>query len=772
MVNLRCVEEPTVTIDSDAPLPGVKQPRRLGRYVLEDRLDAGGMGIVYRARDEVLDRPVALKILRAELLKANPMLVKRFVREATLAARLDHPNVVRVFELGIDQSEPFIAMELVDGLNLKEWLQVKHRSFAQILDVFTAAGRGIAAAHASGVVHRDIKPANILVAGERVVVADFGVARLIHHATGILPSAQLTGKGGAIGTPKYMSPEQRDGDDCSARSDQYSFCAALWEALFGECPASDPGRPASNPLDAPASLIASLRRGLVEGARGRFSDMDALLSALATARPGTARRPVWPMIAMTVAATALITSALFLFVFDRGGADRATSTEQPVSRKSARPERTTAGGADPVAVAEFEARLDRFVTQVHKRMRAEHTVRMFKLVTEAAALRSPAVLTRSLAVSGEFMLDAGEHQRAYRSFSELILRASQAKMDLMVARGWLGKLDAALLDSDLQQALAVRAPLRIAIARAGEPVALRVRANARFGELYRRLGRARQADDALRTGLKLAEGEPAKQSPAVAKLLTQLGALVMTGEPKRAEPLFDRAKAIWRKVGGSVRGLIGTLLLEGQMHDLRKQHARARQTYERAWKLARSRLVEPHVIAGRAIEHQARSFLLEGRWAEAKRLFARALTEYRSHGLKTEHSLVTSAIARAGLNHVGAGDARTALDTCGARAKDLFARGIRNRGAARLRYCVGIAQAALGKNVEAVRSLDAARHAHMARRMRTSELVAVELSLAKLLWDTKRDRDRARGLASRARTRGTPAQQKLAVELISVWKRQ
>jgi tetratricopeptide (TPR) repeat protein len=256
---------------------------RLGRYVISSRIGAGAMGVVYAARDPELDRPVALKLLHAGV-DDDP---QRWLRdEAQALARLSHPNVVTVYDVGTVGRAVFIAMELVDGRTLTAWLAERPQPWRQILDAFLAAGRGLHAAHRAGLVHRDFKPDNVLVAdgddGLRVRVADFGLAQVRTSET---PSGRTR-----VGTPAYMSPEQLAGAPLDARSDQYGFCVALWEALCGTRPVGRLGTAVPRGTSAPAALFRVLRRGLEQTPDARFPDMDRLLVALAHAASSHRRR--------------------------------------------------------------------------------------------------------------------------------------------------------------------------------------------------------------------------------------------------------------------------------------------------------------------------------------------------------------------------------------------------------------------------------------------------------------------------------------------------
>ena len=230
-------------------------------------LGEGGMGQVFAAFDPALDRKVALKTLHGDGRDA------RLVREAQAMARLQHPNVCTVFEIGSVGERMFVAMELVDGETLRDWMKKPHR-LREVLAMFIAAGRGLEAVHGAGLVHRDFKPDNVLVAADlRPRVSDFG---LVSDGTATL---------GYSGTPAYMAPEQRRGQPADARSDQFSFCVALWEALEGKRPFASDAPPdarhaPSGTKAIPAWLGTVLTRGLAVQPADRWPDMGQLLDAL------------------------------------------------------------------------------------------------------------------------------------------------------------------------------------------------------------------------------------------------------------------------------------------------------------------------------------------------------------------------------------------------------------------------------------------------------------------------------------------------------------
>ncbi len=305
----------------------------VGRYVILDCIGCGAMGIVYTARDPDLGRKVALKLLRPDpSIPDFPDAQARMLREAQAMAKLSHPNVITIYDVGTRGDEVFLAMELVEGGTLSEWLRAPERSWRDVLGVFRKAGEGLAAAHAAGLVHRDFKPDNVLVGGDgRVRVTDFGLARLADRdapisdrAAGNAPGAletSMTRSGTLVGTPAYMSPEQLAGQPADARSDLFSFCVALHEALYGERPFTganlvqlaasiakgEPKRPSSPRAHrVPAWLRRAVESGLQASPDRRPASMRVLLDAIDAGLSRTRRiRGVEAALLVGVAAVAL-----------------------------------------------------------------------------------------------------------------------------------------------------------------------------------------------------------------------------------------------------------------------------------------------------------------------------------------------------------------------------------------------------------------------------------------------------------------------------------
>jgi serine/threonine protein kinase/tetratricopeptide (TPR) repeat protein len=342
----------------------------VGRYVILERVGAGGMGVVYAAWDPKLDRRVALKLLHSDK-EAHG---QRLQREAQAMARLTHPNVITVHDVGDIGGRVFVAMEFVEGQTLGEWAKLERsrteaarkieavdRSWSELLDVMLAAGRGLAAAHAQGLVHRDFKPDNVMIGTDgRVRVMDFGLVRAAGSLSGSetldegsrssasmsassarialedLPhmnasldagsafGSELTMVGALLGTPAYMAPEQLRGEEAGTHADQFAYCVVLWQCLYGERPfAGDTPlavlfsishakfRDAAPGRVVPTWIRRALERGLAAEPAARWPDMPSLLRAL-TDDPKVRRRPYVFGGVLLASLAALVTTVILL----------------------------------------------------------------------------------------------------------------------------------------------------------------------------------------------------------------------------------------------------------------------------------------------------------------------------------------------------------------------------------------------------------------------------------------------------------------------------
>jgi predicted Ser/Thr protein kinase len=294
---------------------------RFGPFEVLELLGEGGMGVVFAAHDPDLERKVAIKVLRGR--SKAPEAQLRLLREAQAMAQLAHPHVITVHQVGTRDDEVFVVMEYVDGGTLRDWVAAEPRGWREVLAVYRGAGQGLAAAHKAGLVHRDFKPDNVLIRSDgRVVVTDFGLVATVGATNESAPmpqqlisspsnasssklAVQLTRTGEVMGTPLYMAPEQHRGARADARADQFAFCVALFEALYGMRPfggqtyeevvqnvLQEPPRKPPEQTKVPGWVHEVVRRGLRSSPDERFPDMDALLEGLAR-DPAAVRRRRW-----------------------------------------------------------------------------------------------------------------------------------------------------------------------------------------------------------------------------------------------------------------------------------------------------------------------------------------------------------------------------------------------------------------------------------------------------------------------------------------------
>jgi serine/threonine-protein kinase len=277
----------------------------MSRYVTVEEIGRGGMGRVTRAYDPKLQREVALKEIRHDALHSGA--VERLVAEARAMAKLSHPNVVQVYDVDVlEDGNVVLVLEYVRGQTLKQWqAEARPRAWTEILQRYLAAGRGLVASHEAGILHRDFKPTNVLVDQATVKVADFGLAKAVTlpdtegSSQAVDSSDGMTCPGMIMGTPRYMAPEQHQGNVLGAAADQYAYCLALWEALSGAFPFSAKslvrqkieGPPRWSGPRIPPRIVRALTRGLAPNPGDRWPSMRALLDALERSAAG--RRNRW-----------------------------------------------------------------------------------------------------------------------------------------------------------------------------------------------------------------------------------------------------------------------------------------------------------------------------------------------------------------------------------------------------------------------------------------------------------------------------------------------
>ena len=378
---------------------GLERGEVVGRYIVVERIGAGGMGVVYTAYDPELDRRVALKIMQPRS-AARADAVPRMLREAQALAKLAHPNVVAVHDVGEVRGGIFVAMEFVRGATLTRWAARAQPTWRDVVRVLRAAGEGLAAAHDKGLVHRDIKPDNVMIDDEgRVRVMDFGLARPTHAAelphgedatsdadSGDRPNAAaldtaLTRDGAIVGTPGYMSPEQVSGGGIGPATDQFAFCVMAWEALYGRRPfvgssleavamATVAGNttPVPRERNVPSWVHRVVRRGLEAMPSDRWPSMRVLVAALAADPAPRQRRRLAAIGIVTLIAGTVVGVGWRNRARDAACRDEAAAIEQAWDPATATAARAAFEASSADGGAMFDRAVpwvDRFATQWH-----------------------------------------------------------------------------------------------------------------------------------------------------------------------------------------------------------------------------------------------------------------------------------------------------------------------------------------------------------------------------------------------------------------------
>jgi tetratricopeptide (TPR) repeat protein/predicted Ser/Thr protein kinase len=579
------------------------KPERMGRFVLLEQIGAGAMGRVFAAYDPELDRRIALKVIRTVDPQAMGQRRARLLREAKAMARLSHPNVLPVYDAGAVDDEVFIAMEYVDGGTLRQWLRKESRSWRDILRIFVDAGRGLAAAHQAEIVHRDFKPDNVLLGEDgRVRVVDFGLARAAASMDDPFPTetepsrldpdaladSKLTRTGAVLGTPAYMSPEQFEGDEADARSDQFSFCVSLWEALYGRRPFRGKDvfelvdkinarayQEASRDARAPVWVRRALERGLSASPARRYPSMVELLEELAR-DPDQRRRKV---LAIAGGASLLAAGAVGYATLGGAATDTCTGGEDQLAQVWGDPQRAAAQGAFVGVERGFAAPawelvasgLDAYATQwgaMHRdaceatRVRGVQSQqlmdrRMLCLDRRLAALRAT---VDTLSTADVEVVERGP--QVVRALPEISACANAELLasDVEAPANDETRIAVAAIDERLDRARALlhsgkyepglhEASTAATRAETLDYPPIAARALAARGQLESRLGQSVRAERSLLDGAALAEAH--HQDELVAELWLELAA-VGTTQRKRVESarLFtERAAAAVARIG-------------------------------------------------------------------------------------------------------------------------------------------------------------------------------------------------------------------------------
>ena len=656
-----------------APAPALTVAGRVDRFLILEKLGEGGMGAVYAAYDTLLDRKVAMKVVRPDRRGVSGVSPReRLVREAQAMARLSHPNVVAVLEVGELGDDVYLALELVEGATLKAWLRARPRSWREILAVFLAAGRGLAAAHAAGLVHRDVKPDNLLIGDDgRVRVADFGVASMSHGQHESTPGAsgerEADGSdawsGMRVGTPAYMAPEQHDGAPVDGRADQFAFCVALWEALYGERPFAPvasggsvrdrPLRPPPAGAAIPAWIEPLLRRGLAAEPAARWPSMEALLAELGRDR-ALARRRGFALASVGLALFASLTLAVVGWTRDRAAAARPCQGEErhlarvwdaPRAGALVAALRATGAPGAADAAARVRAHLDDWTGRwVVARTDACAATRIHGDQSEALLDARMRCLDRRLArvdalIAALVQIERDGVSRAIEIASDLPSLDACADRDQLTAIAGppadpetrqrvtaleheLARVTAVERTGRYPEALALLVPV-VAAAIATEHAPLVAETLAVRGRLEAQTGEAAAAAATLREAAILAAGAGADDIAADA-LVDLVWALSDQGKGGDAVALAAGAAAAAARVhdGGRAAALASHV---GGAHATAGDLGAAALELERALGLAEAALGEEHVRVAQILNRLGNVEEARGRVAEARAAYARAL---------------------------------------------------------------------------------------------------------------------------------------------------
>jgi eukaryotic-like serine/threonine-protein kinase len=638
-------------------------PVMIGRFRVTRRIGAGAMGRVYEAIDEELDRRVALKLLgEPDLDATGPRL--RMLREARSLARLSHDNVVQIFDVGEHDGSIFLAMEYVDGPSLLQWQAGGHR-WRSVLDKYMQAGRGLVAVHETGVVHRDFKPANVLLDLDgRVKLADFGVA-IVESAASTIPDgvidcdattaggSRLTQTGAALGTPAYMSPEQLRAREVDARSDQFSFCVALYEAVYRQLPYTveqrrDPdGRVVPGVRQGPGWLRQVLLRGLAIRPEDRWRDMGQLLRAL---RRGADRRRTLAIGGGVVSCAAAIALGSAYAVtpscaetaddidevwgrgrsedvraaFERSGVPYARATTDTVLA-------SLDGYAQQWSTTRIEACRDHRIDGV--RSADFYDASMACLDRRLVGLDT--LVTRFTEIDGEGIASAGELLSTLQPLAACVdadaLRSAGRNQQPSESAG----LDQLVLEARLELALGHHAEALArgdaASERARGLAADRVRAEAEAvrGHALRELERWPEAQSAYLDAIRLAEGTHHDElTVELWRGLIMLDVYHRENAELGATWLVLLDGAV-RRLGDPPRARAEYLIAEGRLAALREDSAAAEQSFRAALEQLDATTFIDSADTLEATRELANSLAQQGRLSAAEELYERAMRATR-----------------------------------------------------------------------------------------------------------------------------------------------
>jgi len=885
-------EKERSSIAEDAPK--LSRGDAFDRYVVLEELGAGGMGVVYGAYDPNLDRRVALKLLNAQPSESTGATdaAARLFREAQAMAKLSHPNVVHVYDVGKVDKHVFIAAEYVEGATLREWLAERPRSWREVLDVFVPAGRGLAAAHAVGLVHRDFKPLNVMVGDDgRVQVTDFGLARLagrgdedgptpLASPTVVdLPEALLTSPltvdGTVMGTPKYMAPEQLQGLAVDAKADQFSYCVALYEALYQEHPFADrAGKTAADTLavgkvraaprdsQVPAWLRRVLLRGLSMTPASRWPGMDALLAAL-----GKDPRRKWRIAGVAALVLAVVGAGGMLYgQYERQQAQVCAGAEQKLSgawdeaRKRAVRDSILGTGvsyaedtwprvenlldlytgrwvamhreaceATQIKREQSEATMDLRMACLDKRMLelrglvkvladadrevvaravdAASALTPIERCADTEALRSavpppddPEVERRVEAIrermaEGQAMYAAGRHAAGLELAEGLVREARELGYEPLLAEalflkgkhqaraaqieeaaksiaeaGFLAEANRAdELAAEAQtmmvfvvgqqagrveEGLAWAKHARAAVARAGGlGEGLEATLLSYLGMIHAARGDFEEALADARRSVELEEKVLGPDDPRRASALNSLGAILLwTEDIEGAREAFEQCLALEERAHGPRNPRVGHVLNNiGVLYMGDKDYEAAKPVLERALKIVEDSLGPEHPAVASPLNNLGRILTEEGKWKAAHEHLERALAIWEK-ALGPDHPSVAEAYDNLAY-YYGKREQYDQALVSAQRGLEILQKAYGEGDASTSGSLGQVAEAllAVGRRKEALEAAERSHDLATKDPGKTTRLPNAEFRLARVLWETSRDTERARKLAAKAR---------------------
>jgi len=696
----------------------------IGRFVVEEIVGQGGMGVVVLAHDPTLDRKVAIKLLRRESFGASGMEVgrTRLLREAQAMAKLAHPNVVAVHEVGTVGDRVFVAMEYVDGGTLRDWCERESRSAREILEVFEGAARGLAAAHGAGLVHRDFKPENVLVGDDgRVLVTDFGIVGIAgaevekvprgDRGKLLLPSAtpldaSLTQTGALLGTPMYMAPEQHRGEVVEQRADQFSFCVALFEALYGQRPFAGDNYPeleanvsAGNLLEPPEraaeQVPARVRKALLRGLRpdpaDRYRSLEELLADLGD-DPAPKIKARFAVVGIAVAGAAF--AAVVALTLLRGsGSERSRLCEgaqdelvgvwdsdrrDEVRRAFSASGRSYAEDSFALVTAILDQRARAWSDMHRDACRATHVegeqtdelldLRMHCLRGKLDELKAVVDLfaeqPQQRALDRAVEIASGMSPLDHCADSEALLSVEPLP-DVEPARAKVADLRKRLQKADaVLRAGAYERSLEIAKAVAEEARALGfapvlARALVQLGDAQSRTGREKEAEQTLTEAAQIAAQARDDHAAAHAWIAVMHTVGYRQSRYARALALVPAARAAVERAGSSGRLRTRFLLTYGALLTSSGKQAEGQAQLELALRILENREDTLPVDIASCLNNIGAALLAQGKYAEAREHLTRAL-EIRRKALGPRHPRIASALVNLASTIAELGDIDTA----------------------------------------------------------------------------------------------------------------